>query len=192
MFPTAALQAEQWPSDSDDEDPPSRKRARSQPKVRGSSQRGGGVGPARRKQQQTLAGKPSACPHGYVKCPICSRDVPAFFINSHVDECLRKQAKGGSSSQAPPKQQQQQQQRRSGSIGAGPGPPPPPPPQQQATAAAPSERPFKPLAVPPPFVGYIATEKKVREHIKKYGLPTDGKKPVGVLRRARLPDELPP
>lgn len=132
-----------------------------------------------------------------MECPICAKSVPSFYINSHVDKCL---SSGGTAGTAPPQQadnskpstssaaaaktaenigslhaQNQPSSRNNPSLNhqaslaaARSGPLRPPPKSNLG--------PFVPLAAPPRIVPTLASEKSIRTSLKKYGLPSDGKK----------------
>lgn len=97
---------------------------------------------------------------GFVDCPICKRSVPAFYINSHVDQCLvstsenmvpKKVVKNSSTSLVT------NEKERSGS-----------------------------LTVPPKLVPTLVSEKSLRMALRKYGLPSDGRKPELLERYNRM------
>lgn len=149
-------------------------------------------------------------PQNFVRCPICQKTVPGFYINSHVDAHLEPQA-GPSTTKRKQKEQQQQpsqpgtggrgkslplsQARASGGAAAAALPRSSKAPagatnstgpsrQQQpsaAAAAAPEEL-FVPLAVPAKLVPNLASDKLLKGILAKYGLPADGKKKVGGRR----------
>ncbi|KAL4516507.1 hypothetical protein Ndes2526B_g05104 [Nannochloris sp. 'desiccata'] len=136
----------------------------------------------------TPAGAASTA-QGFVPCPICAKSVPSFYINSHVDACLN--SGGGLAS-------------GSGGFGSEELDPgvatdkhnatlplvPPPAPAQLAAARitenksnlraskppSPRQCPHIPLAVPPCLVPALASDKIIRAALKKYNLPSDGKK----------------
>lgn len=93
---------------------------------------------------------------GFVRCPVCNKAVPAFYINSHVDQCLA----GG--------------QEPAAGVGGGGTAPAGRQKLQQGVAA----EPFEPLAVPVKLVPNLASERSLRQLLKRYSLPTDGKKKV--------------
>lgn len=127
------------------------------------------VAPAAQQQPQQAsqqAGGSADTPSGFVRCPVCSKAVPAFFINSHVDLCLV----GGS-----------QPSKAAGGSGDG---------GSRASIAAAATRaekgPFEPLAVPPKLVPSLTTDKSLRQLLRKYGMNTDGKKKELLDRWSRL------
>ena len=128
-------------------------------------------------------GAVAGTPQGFVPCPICAKSVPSFYINSHVDSCLNSGGGGGGSGGF-----------ASGSEGQDglptstttknttdlPQPIPPPPLQtlnpKSNLVPKPQPGPYIPLIVPPCLVPALATDKTIRTALKKYSLPTDGKK----------------
>ena len=132
---------------------PSPKRRRgAAPRPRSSiAQRGGAAAAA---AAATAAPPPvDDTPPGFVRCPVCSKTVPGFYINSHVDQCLAGTASDAPAAAGGHEQQQRRQQQQAG--------------------------PFEPLAVPAKLVPSLATEKSLRQLMKRYSLPTEGKKKVG-------------
>jgi len=126
----------------------------------------------------------ASVPKNFVQCPICSKTVPEFYINSHVDSCLRRSQNGDmpSPSQPPPLPTSR--------LGPGPGvvgchtyndnnnnnnsng--------KEADISISSGNPensFQPLPVPPKLAPALATDKSLRGMLKKYSLPVEGKKP---------------
>lgn len=125
------------------------------------------------------AGVGAAVPKNFVQCPICSKTVPEFYINSHVDSCLRRSQNGDvpSPSQALPLPSSRL---GPGLVGIGVvchnynknnG--------KEADASMPinPEKSFQLLPVPPKLAPALATDKSLRGMLKKYGLPVEGKKP---------------
>ena len=154
--------------------PSSFKRQRRSGPAKGTLRGRQSTGTAARQQQQQGAGPqqvqavpPADTPPGFVRCPVCSKAVPSFYINSHVDLCLigGSRASGGAAHSQPGKPATL----RVDCSNA----------QQQRVAAAAHPGPFEPLAVPAKIVPGLATDKSLRALLKKYGLPTDGKKKVG-------------
>ena len=109
---------------------------------------------------------PADVPVGFVSCPVCSKAVPAFYINSHVDVCL---AGAGTSASTQPR-----------GAGGGGGRPAGGTLQQQPAQEARQQGPFEPLAVPAKLVPNLTTEKSLRQLLRRYCLPADGKKKVGL------------
>lgn len=126
----------------------------------------------RREGQQVSAAAQHDTPAGFVHCPVCDRTVPAFFINSHVDQCLVASSGGGSAGGG-------HYGRQHHACGA--------PPQDDDddafisvkvanVAQQQQQQPFEPLLVPAKIVPSLISDKGLRALLKKYGLPTDGKK----------------
>lgn len=122
--------------------------------------------------QLKQAAATAGCTTGFVQCPICSKAVPSFYINSHVDLCLLGGGGGDGSSQ-PGKAVMGDAEAGVGnrqllSVSVA---------HQNEEALVPGE-PFRPLMVPPKVVPGLASEKSLRALLKKYSLPTEGKKKV--------------
>ena len=100
-------------------------------------------------------------------CPVCGRSVPSFYINSHVDACLN----GHSSKAAPPEQAEPDQARTEA--------------QAPSASAAP-----EPLVLPPKLVPTFLTDKALRQLLKRFCLPTDGRRAEMVTRYTRLRREV--
>lgn len=141
-----------------------------------------------------LATQPETTPSGFVNCPICGRGVPSFYINSHVDQCLLTESLGkkGSGNKS-----------MYGDVVERPGESMPSSafPKNRESLESDDTRSsramnnstklghhylgsngsnsikFQPLNVPPKLVAAITTEKTLRTSLKKFNLPTDGKKP---------------
>ena len=100
---------------------------------------------------------------------LCSKSVPSFYINSHIDQCL---AGGGEQAGAAAAAGGPSNSRAAAGGGGGGG----------ARKQQPGG-PFQPLALPAKLVPSLATEKSVRQLLRKYSMPTDGKKKVrGAMR----------
>jgi hypothetical protein len=136
----------------------------------------------------------ASTPQGFVPCPICGKSVPSFYINSHVDTCLSSSGGGvglasgfGSS-----EDQSDRGLKTNYHNAAAPLIPPPDSAQLAATVAtttqnksnlgsrmkpsSPRQDPYIPLAVPSCLVLSLASDKIIRAALKKYNLPSDGKK----------------
>lgn len=117
-------------------------------------------------QQQQSAGGDSDTPSGFVRCPVCSKAIPSFFINAHVDLCLAGGSHVAKTAGA-----------AAGVATVGDRQPPVP------TIAA---GPFQPLAVPAKIVPSLTSEKSLRQLLRKYCLPSDGKKKELLDRYSKL------
>ena len=122
-------------------------------------------------------------PQGFVECPVCSKAVPTFYINSHMDACLAGDGGGGGGQ----KQQKEASpnaimRHGSGNSTGNKAPPSHPHPQTAPLVEKSSknqekeQKPFVPLALPPVLLPTIASDKTVRLLLKRFSLPTDRKK----------------
>jgi len=187
---TMESEEEEGNEDDDDElspSPPLNKQRNLQQKQPPPSASAGGDAEGRSKPAADAAGTPQ----GFVPCPICGKSVPSFYINSHVDTCLSSGgglASGsrgglGPSEELDPGVETNNQNIESPLI--------PPSDPAQSSAAIPTqnksylgnkkplssrEGPYIPLAVPPSLVPSLASDKIIRAALKKYSLPSDGKK----------------
>ena len=121
-------------------------------------------------------------PKNFVQCPICSKTVPEFYINSHVDSCLRRSQNGDmpSPSQPPPLPTSRlgsgtgvvgchiNNNKNNNSNGKEAG---------ISIFSVNPDKSFQPLPVPPKLAPALATDKSLRGMLKKYSLPVEGKKP---------------
>jgi hypothetical protein len=93
---------------------------------------------------------------GFVDCPICSRSVPSFYINSHVDQCLISTSENLRSHKVVQK--------------------------KSSDSVVQNEK----LTVPPKLVPTLVSEKSLRMALRKYGLPSEGRKPELLERYNRM------
>lgn len=107
-------------------------------------------------------------PPGFVLCPVCSRRVPEFYINSHVDACLQERApsRGATAAGGEP------EATGAGSTARGHAEGVPPPATINAA--------FAPLPAPPKLVPALTSEKALRALLPRHGLPCDGRKAVSL------------
>ena len=137
---------------------------------------------------------------GFVDCPICSKSVPSFYINSHVDQCLGASggAGGGSNGAAgapqdndtmddPSSSKAHHHHHHHNNNNSSKQQPPLSTKNKNknntthkhpltAPSTAIPQGPFIPLSAPSRLVPSLATEKTIRAALKKYNLPTEGKK----------------
>lgn len=95
----------------------------------------------------------------FVPCPICGKNVPSFYINSHIDQCLSHgNAINNGNESNRSKNCEKNEDRKMTNAGG----------QELEVKTR--------LVVPPKLVGTLSSEKLLKTTLKRYGLPTDGKK----------------
>lgn len=100
---------------------------------------------------------------GFVDCPICGRAVPAFYINSHVDQCLISTSENSRSHKAIVQNQ-----------------------KKSSDSVVQDEKASCMLTVPPRLVPTLVSEKSLRAALRKYGLPSEGRKSELLERYNRM------
>ncbi|GAB4819882.1 hypothetical protein N2152v2_006928 [Parachlorella kessleri] len=96
---------------------------RQEQKEEGGAGGGGKAGPAQVGDDREAGGDevaqeaPPKTPQGFVRCPVCNKTVPGFYINSHVDDCLKGGGAATQPTQPTGKQRPQQQQQPQPLVG---------------------------------------------------------------------------
>ena len=103
--------------------------------------------PIKKQKQQP---QNNGAPKSFLRCPICRKHVPDFYINSHVDQCLNN-----------PQAAELRMHTQQAEAG----------PSRQHHAH------FVPLVVPPKLVPTLVSEKSLRQMLRKYDVSAEGKKP---------------